>query len=62
MTQLAQRVNGIKRGVSSGSIVDEDQSLAVVLREIAVLESGLLQANEDVLSVTERVMTESLQY
>lgn len=55
-------MNAIKRGVSHGSIVDEDQSLAVMLREIAVLEGGLLQANEDALGVTERILGMMAQY
>jgi len=46
----------LRRGLTQGSIVDEDQSLAVMLREIAALEQGLLQANEDVLAVCERVL------
>jgi len=56
LQQLAVRINAIKRGISQGSIVDEDHSLALMLREISVLEQGLLQANEDCVAICERVL------
>lgn len=50
------RINALRRGLTQGSIADEDQSLAVMLREIGALEQGLLQANEDALAICDRVM------
>jgi hypothetical protein len=56
LSQLAARINALRRGLSQGSIVDEDQSLAIMLREIGALEKGLLQANDDVMAVCQKVM------
>ena len=53
--QMAQRVEQIKLALFKGSIADTDYGLSVTLREVTELESQLLQANQDILGLTESI-------
>ena len=53
--QLAQRIEQFKLGILKGSIPDNDYALSLTLKEIQEMEKQLLQANEDILGLTESI-------
>lgn len=56
LSQLSQRINLLRQGIASQSIPDEDLAVTAQLREIALLENALLQANADAMRLAARIV------
>jgi len=62
MQQLARRVAQVQHALLKGSVVDADDGLLIALREIQVMEKQLLQANSDLLGLTQSIVTNCKKY
>ena len=60
--QLAGRVEKVRHALLKGSIVDADDGLIIALREISVMEKQLLQANSDLLGLTQSIVANAKKY
>jgi len=52
----------VQHALLKGSVVDADDGLLIALREIQVMEKQLLQANSDLLGLTQSIVTNCKKY
>eukprot|EP01034_Spumella_vulgaris_P030942 gene30942-38242_t len=55
-SQLAERIALLRKGLQSGSIVDDDGAITTALREIGALEGSLLRANSDAMKLAAKII------
>jgi len=60
--QLAARVETLRVALSKRTIADDDLSLSVTLREIYTLEGGLVRANDDALTLAQKILNLAAKY